>query len=575
MHRGEPLIDDRVFVTRGAVEIVESPAARDAHANRLEVSCTDHQLRHRLRLLAGRQRMSVDLQKASTPTAERHVRGDRAGLNAGDAGDPLIQAIEERLPPVGCRVFLRRQRQPHRQQLLGLDTDVEPVHVEEAADHQAGARQQHHRERELGDDQDARPAPGADAAASRTSALFQYFVEIGFRHVERRRQAEHDARAEADGGEEREDLRVHRELDPVGLADILRGGVEQADANVREAESEQTAQDREQYALDEQLPHDTPPCGAERDPHGHLTRARGRAREQQVCDVGAGDQEDERDRAHQRQEYEPDRPAVLALVERQHTGTDVLVRIGIVRPQLGGDGVHLGLCLRARHAVGHPAEGLEVAVVPLLLCKPRHLYQRNPEVRVLWELEAFRHDADHNGRYLVHLHRTANHGGIAAVSSLPHAVAEDHHGSRSRTIVFREEVTPDERRLANQLERVRGNVRSLKPFGSAAFVAHVHRLPAVRGQTGERARGPAVILEVRIRHAAVAVAAVARADHHHAIGIVDGEAANQYGVHEREHGGVDANPECESQCRDGGEPAVLHEQPHGKPNVLPEIHRVS
>ena len=63
---------------------------------------------------------------------------------------------------------------------------------------------------------------------------------------------------------------------------------------------------------------------------GDFARAMRRPRQQQVGDVGAGDQQHEPDRAHQRQEHRPDRAAVEALVERLDVRLDVLVGVRIV-----------------------------------------------------------------------------------------------------------------------------------------------------------------------------------------------------------------------------------------------------
>ena len=72
-------------------------------------------------------------------------------------------------------------------------------------------------------------------ADARAAAFLQHLVDVGLRDVQRRRQAEDDAGAEADRGKIREDGAVHRELDPVRLADILRRGVEQPDADERDS----------------------------------------------------------------------------------------------------------------------------------------------------------------------------------------------------------------------------------------------------------------------------------------------------------------------------------------------------
>ena len=62
------------------------------------------------------------------------------------------------------------------------------------------------------------------AATGRATAptFLEHFVDVGAGDVQRRCEAEEDARAEADGGDEAEDDRVHRERHPVRLADAGR-----------------------------------------------------------------------------------------------------------------------------------------------------------------------------------------------------------------------------------------------------------------------------------------------------------------------------------------------------------------
>ena len=49
-----------------------------------------------------------------------------------------------------------------------------------------------------------------------------------------------------------------------------------------------------------------------------------------------------------------------------------------------------------------------------------------------------------------------------------------------------------------------------------------------------------------------------------AIGIVEGQAADQHGIHESEHRGVDADAERERDRRHQREPFVLDEQASGE-----------
>ena len=90
--------------------------------------------------------------------------------------------------------------------------------------------------------------------------------------------------------------------------------------------------------------------GAERAAHRNLALAAGRPREQQVCDVGARDQQHEADRDEERHERPP---RVLDDILLQRNDPDVHVPglvHGVLRAKLSRDSVHVRLGLRERHA---------------------------------------------------------------------------------------------------------------------------------------------------------------------------------------------------------------------------------
>ncbi len=247
-----------------------------------------------------------------------------------------------------------------------LDAEIHAVHRQEVAHHEARAGEERQSQGELADDQDTGPAAHANAGGAGASTFLEHFVDVGFGDVQRRRQTEQDPGAERDRGEEGDDGAVHGELNPVRLADILRGGVEETDADVGERQAEHTADDGKQHALDQQLPHDPPAVGAERDAHGNLARPVRRAREQQVGDVGARDEQHEADGAHQRQEYRADRAAIESPVERLDLWLNVLVGVGIILRETLTDREHLGARLGRGHLGIQPAEHLEATRVALL-----------------------------------------------------------------------------------------------------------------------------------------------------------------------------------------------------------------
>ena len=106
--------------------------------------------------------------------------------------------------------------------------------------------------------------------------------------AQRRRDAEHDAGDPGDHGDEGEDAPVERRH-----AD--RSARQQLLAPVADEDAERAAHRREQQALGQQLANQTPARRAERQPDRDLLLPRRRAREQQVGDVGADDQQHQRD----------------------------------------------------------------------------------------------------------------------------------------------------------------------------------------------------------------------------------------------------------------------------------------
>ena len=248
------------------------------------------------------------------------------------------------------------------------------------------------------------------------------------------------------------------------LADVGDGAIEQPRADDRDAEADDAAGGGEQQALDQQLPHDAPARRAHRVAHRDLARPCRRARQQQVGDVGAGDQQDEADRAHQGQEHDADRAGVEAFVERlDDADGELLVAGRMSRGQALDDAVELGPRLRGGDAGLQAREHGEVAdVAAAALLRRRD--RRHPQLGVGRELDAGRHHADHRGRLAVDADRQAEHAAIAAVARLPQRVAEDHHALGARLVVAAPEAAAEEHRLAQDVEGVGGDPDARRVF---------------------------------------------------------------------------------------------------------------
>ena len=292
--------------------------------------------------------------------------------------------------------------------------------------------------------------------------------------MKRRRQTKQHAGDDADTEEESERPPVHGEDHPERPANVLQFRVEPADTGHREQETERASHEREQHALREELPDDLPAGGADRDAHAHLPRPPRGTREQEVGDIGAGNQQHESDRAQQRPEQQPDLRSDDQALERIGIRREVLVAVGILAGQCPADGVQLGPGLFERDAVRKPSDGEEIPRLARLLAQRRRvLRHRKPDLLRLREPEALLHDPDHGRGDAIEADLSPQHTRVAAVPLLPHGVGQHDHRRSARNVVFRTEIAPENRRDADHLVVVGRDVGAWVLFGDAALVGHV------------------------------------------------------------------------------------------------------
>jgi hypothetical protein len=236
--------------------------------------------------------------------------------------------LEERRDRFARRVALARQRQAHRQDGLRIVAERHLLNVHEASEEESGTEQQHHGQRDLDDDEPLTNAAGARRAGAPVG--FQRIVRIGScgLHAGRTptRQRRHGGEHQAPDQHARVQPRVqteHLELRRNDGAGELQTGIGDGQAAGRPRE-------REQAALGEQLSCDPRPCGAKRQTNGELPLPCRRARQLQVRDVDAGDEQHEEHRADEQQGRGPDlarqrggprcgrQPPAVVFLERRH-----------------------------------------------------------------------------------------------------------------------------------------------------------------------------------------------------------------------------------------------------------------
>ena len=223
-------------------------------------------------------------------------------------------------------------------------------------------------------------------------------------------------------------------------------------APLRQQQSEQTTGQRQQQALDQQLPDDPDARTAERRPHGKFFPARGRSSQQQVRDIRTGDQQYEANRAEKNQQCRSD-IASYAFLQRDHIHA-ISAGVGdwMLTEQLLRYRVHLSARLFDGDALLEPADHVSgsahVSRLPILWTH-QHPKRRRPLM-----LEALRHYANYCIGTIVEDDRLANDVLIAGELALPKTVAENGDGIRSRLLVITADRASQHRRYTHNSEIV-------------------------------------------------------------------------------------------------------------------------
>ncbi len=321
-------------------------------------------------------------------------------------------------------IAARGQAQPKHERALGLEPRIHMAELREAPQEEAGARQERDREGHLRHrERAAHPAPAAREQAA--SAFAKGCGGGPPRGEDRGYGAEHDRGEEGAGHGEGD----HHAVQPDLLEARHVAGLQQEDqiaAPGRDDQARAGPESTQHGRLREELAHEAAAARAHRRAHGELPLARRGARQQQVRDVRAGDQQDEAHRAEQDEE----RRAHLSdhgLVQRAHGEAHALVRIGIGGGQARADGGRLGPRRFGGGARIEAPDGREIPGPPALGTKPLVVFEGPPERAAAGEVEARRGHADDRVGHAVQDQGLAHRGGRGAEALPPEALAQHHH----------------------------------------------------------------------------------------------------------------------------------------------------
>ncbi len=336
--RQGPVDDDHPRRARD-VALVEDAPGEDRDAQRLEIARRGDPLLGE-GLFAARILAPLDAEPPVGPSAERDVADQGCGLDARERLRALTHLAEEGGLLLRLRVAAGRQEEIAADHALGVETLVDGEQPVEAAQEQAGADEQGERERHLGHDERAAQALAGRPAGGPARAFFHHLGQVRPRGAQRREEAEEQPREEGQGQRETQDLRIDRGLgEPRHAARAERAQTRHAGPGHEHTAA--AANERQQQALDQQLPHEAPARRAERRPDGDLPPPHRRAREQQVRHVGARDEEHH---GHGAGEGDEEGPRIADHEALQGEETDVLVRPhGLLQPASEGHGPLLGL----------------------------------------------------------------------------------------------------------------------------------------------------------------------------------------------------------------------------------------
>ena len=369
----------------------------------------------------------------------------------------------------------------------------------------------------------------------------------GHRHgarPQRGQQAEEESRHHRHGESEQQDGRVDGDL--VQARQLPRAEAhQQAHARLRQRQRQQTARDPEHEALEEDGCGQPSPAFAEGGPNGHLPVPRLGSHEEQVGDVGAGNQQQE---AHGAQQ-DPQRRLDVAdhrLTGEIHHGAEPGVRQNRGRALVRKDrrqvrqqrlelGPHLprrGAVGDARHAVD--AEGAELHVLAVEAERPPELHL------LLREREAGRHHPDDFDARPVEIDDPPNHPRIGAEAGPPQVIAEHDDGRGARPIVPGPEAASEAGRSPQHVEERRGDAgrgHALRVFraGEARQLFPVYRdalqRPALLGVEEIERVGHRQLVELRERRRGVA-------EDHQPLRVGKRQRAQQHRVDDGEDGDV-------------------------------------
>src|SRR5262245_15742948 len=246
----------------------------------------------------------------------------------------------------------------------------------------------------------------------------------------------------------------------------------------RQQYGQRSAEERQQQAFGQQLPRQPETARAQCRAHGEFLAPRLAARERQIGHVGAGDEQDEADRAQQ----QPERSANIAhhfIQQRRDEDGHLVVLDRILAPQRGGDLIELRLRLFDGNALFQaPHHHQEVVATLSLIFRQA---RRRPDFVSRGKLKLRRRNADDRMRFSVELDGFSDDRFLAAKAATPQTGADDGDARRPGSVIRREKKAPAFRFEAEELKEIGRDVTTHQSFRRIGFGQN-HRFGVMRDE---------------------------------------------------------------------------------------------
>src|SRR6266704_6817289 len=271
-------------------------------------------------------------------------------------------------------------------------------------------------------------------------------------------------------------------------------GRKNAQRGIGEAQTNSAAEQSEKDAFEEKIGSDARAAGAQRGAHRQLLTAAFDADEQQIGDIGAGDQKDHADRTHE----DPEHTAYVTdniVLEGTNVGADVRIfeeldaEAGRRRKGSHNNRKHasnVGVDLLDSDARLEPGETLIAEVAKMGFVTVKLERGDYGGIFPIKEVKSLRQDADDLPGFAVHNNVAADDGSIAAKFAAPIAVSE-HDGLRSaRRIILQGEGAAEQGRDAEERESAVCDSQGRNLFG-LGHTGHAHGVARVKTDVLESA----------------------------------------------------------------------------------------